>query len=50
MVTPYREVRHQPAFASLIDLEMTWRNSRSFRRSLSAVQRLLEVEAPPWTL
>jgi Domain of unknown function (DUF4276) len=50
MVTPYREVRHQPAFSDLIDLEMTWRNSRSFRRLLSALQRLLEVEAPPWTL
>ncbi|MFC0544257.1 DUF4276 family protein [Kutzneria chonburiensis] len=50
MVTPYREVRHQPAFASLIDLETTWRKSRSFRRLLSALQRLLEVEALPWTL
>jgi len=50
MVTPYREVRHQPAFCSLIDLETTWRNSRSFRRLMSAVQRLLEVEAPPWML
>jgi hypothetical protein len=50
MVTPYREVRHQPAFCSLIDLETTWRNSRSFRRLLSALQRLLEVESLPWTL
>jgi hypothetical protein len=50
MVTPYREVRHQPAFASLIDLETTWRNSRSFRRLISAVQRLLEVEPPSWSL
>jgi hypothetical protein len=50
MVSPYSEVRHQPAFCSLIDLETTWRNSRSFRRLLTAVQRLLEVEAPPWKL
>ncbi|MBB5893546.1 hypothetical protein BJ998_004742 [Kutzneria kofuensis] len=50
MVSPYREVRHQPAFCSLIDLETTWRNSRSFRRLVSALQRLLEVEPPPWTL
>lgn len=50
MVTPYREVRHQPAFASLINLEMAWRNSRSFRRLVSAVRGLLEVEPPPWTL
>jgi hypothetical protein len=34
----------------LIDLETTWRNSRSFRRLISALQQLLEVEAPPWTL
>lgn len=49
MMTPYREVRHQPAFSSLIDLETTWRNSRSFRRLLSALRQLLEVEPPPWT-
>ena len=50
MVSPYREVRHQPAFSSLIDLETAWRNSRSFRRLITALHRLLEVEPPSWTL
>ena len=50
MTTPYREVRHQPAFCNYLDLETTWRSSRSFRRLLSALQQLLEVEPPPWTL
>ena len=50
MTERYRETFHQAKFCGLMDLEATWRNSRSFRRLLSAVQRLLEVEAPPWTL
>jgi hypothetical protein len=50
MTERYRETVHQAKFCNLIDLEMTWRNSRSFRRLVSALQRLLEVESPPWTL
>lgn len=50
MTERYRETVHQAKFCNQMDLETAWRNSRSFRRLISALQQLLEVEAPPWTL
>ncbi|MEV6607503.1 DUF4276 family protein [Kutzneria sp. NPDC051319] len=50
MLETYHETLHQTKFSSLIDLETTWRNSRSFRRLISALQGLLEVDPPPWSL
>jgi hypothetical protein len=49
MTEKYHETLHQTKFCGRMDLEMAWRNSRSFRRLVSALQQLLEVEPPPWS-
>lgn len=39
----YREKVHQKKFSSLIDLELAYENSRSFRRLYHAIEELLEA-------
>jgi hypothetical protein len=41
MHEPYNEPLHQPAFASLMDIEEASRRSRSFRHFVTAVGRLI---------